>query len=238
MSYITYAFLINPAPLLTSIPERIPKTATLYADAFRTDPVITYMLCNLTPERKNAWLYSYFTRLLTAAGLNGATFDEAQDFTSVQVIIPPGKKADNLWTLIPAGIIGALWMVGFQGCKRMMSEFTGLSEKAKKKGLKGENKYFYIFFIATREDQRGKGLSSALIRKCQERARNKGLPVWLEATTEKSQRLYSKLGFELVERMVLGKGVAGPDGARLKGGEGVPIWAMVWWPDEPEKPDS
>jgi GNAT superfamily N-acetyltransferase len=120
----------------------------------------------------------------------------------------------------------------------MLSEFTGLSEAAKKKGLKGQKMYYYIFFIATREDQRGKGLSSELIRKCQERARSEGVPAWLEATTENSQRLYARLGFQVVERMVLGKGVAAADGTQCKGGEGVPIWAMVWWPDESKKLES
>lgn len=193
------------------------------------------MLCNLTTERKNAWLNSYFTRLLTAAGLNGAIFDETCDFASAQVTIPPGKKVDNTWTLIPAGIFGALWMMGVKGCRRMLVEFTGLSEKAKKTGLKGEKRFYYIFFIATREDQRGKGLSSELIKNLKERAAKEALPIWLEATTEKSMSLYSRLGFEIVERMVLGKGVVGPDGMRKDGGNGVPVWAMVWWPEKKEE---
>ncbi|CAM6087000.1 unnamed protein product [Calypogeia fissa] len=70
-----------------------------------------------------------------------------------------------------------------------------------------------------------------MMREYQARAAEDGLPVWLEATTEKSMRLYLQFGWELVEEMVLGKGKAKADGTLTKkGGEGVKIWAMVWWP--------
>ena len=189
------------------------------------------MLCNLTTEQKNNWLETYFTRLLTAAGLNGGVFEEADDYSSAQVIIPPGKKVDNPWTLIPSGAINVLFKLGVKGCMRMLVEFTGLTETAKKKGLKGQKKFYYIFFIATRGDCQGRGLSSALIRKLQQQAAVEGSPIWLEATTPKSQKIYAKLGFEIIEKIILGKGVVGPDGKKTKDGEGVPIWAMVWWPE-------
>lgn len=45
-------------------------------------------------------------------------------------------------------------------------------------------------------------------------------------------QLYLKLGFEIVEKIVVGKGKAGADGLKEDGGEGVPIWAMIWRPKE------
>lgn len=47
-------------------------------------------------------------------------------------------------------------------------------------------------------------------------------------------RLYAKLGFKTVHTVVVGKGEAGPDGRRKKGGEGVKIWAMIYEPDKAE----
>ena len=210
----------------------------LYAGAFRDDPVITYMLCNLTTENKNDYLETYFKRLLAAAGLNGGIFEEADDFSSAQVVVPPGKKVDNPWTIIPAGGLSVLFKLGWKGGQRMLIEYTGLTEAAKKKGLKGQKKFYYLFFIATRVDCQGRGLSSALIKKVQERAAAEGLPVWLESTTPKSHKIYEKLGFETIEKIILGKGVAGSDGKKMKNGEGVPIWAMVWWPPHLKKADT
>ena len=212
--------------------ERVERTVILYKDAFRNDPVITYMLCNLSRVARYAYLHSYFTSLLTAAGLNGAAFHEANDFGACSVVIAPGRRVDNPWTLVPAGLLGALWKLGFSGCMKMLVEYGQLSDAAKAKGLGEPKTYYYVFFVATEEKSRGKGLSSALIRKAQENARRDSLPLWLEATTEYSWKLYEKLGFETVDRWVLGKGHAAADGTAEKGGDGVPVWGMVWWPSK------
>jgi hypothetical protein len=57
------------------------------------------------------------------------------------------------------------------------------------------------------------------------------LPVWLEATTAHSMKIYQNLGFEIVDKMILGGGKVNDQGQPSKGGSGVPIWGMVWRPD-------
>ena len=64
------------------------------------------------------------------------------------------------------------------------------------------------------------------------------MPIWLEATTMRSRDVYLKLGFKVVEEMVLGKGEAGADGRAKKGGEGVKIWAMIWRPPGNNSPST
>jgi hypothetical protein len=46
----------------------------------------------------------------------------------------------------------------------MLGEFTPLTDKAKMKGLKGEHRYYYVFFIATEKEARGNGYAMAMIR--------------------------------------------------------------------------
>ena len=79
----------------------------------------------------------------------------------------------------------------------MLFEFEPATKRVRKAVLAaaGVTEFYYLFFVATREDARGKGLSSALIGRLQDRARGDGLPVWLEATTEHSAGVYAKLGF-------------------------------------------
>jgi GNAT superfamily N-acetyltransferase len=219
--------------ITTGGPERISATASLYATSFRSDPAITYLLSTLPPPQRHAYLSEYFTRLATAAALNSALFSEASDYSSISIVLPPGKSVDNLWTLIPAGLFSVLWRLGLRGCWRMLGEFEPATSAVRRRvlGVYRAN-FYYLFFVATREDKRGKGLSSALIRRLQERAQEEGLPVWLEATTEYSSRVYAKLGFERVETVILGKGHADADGTALKDGCGVPIYCMVWWPEK------
>jgi hypothetical protein len=112
----------------------------------------------------------------------------------------------------------------------MLAEYQPLSDAAKVKGLAGQKKYYYVFFIGTREDCWGLGLCSAIMKRYQEIAARDKLPIWLEATTEKSMKIYLKLGWEIVESITLGKGKATAEGLKCKGGEGVMVWAMVWRP--------
>jgi GNAT superfamily N-acetyltransferase len=214
--------------------ERVPATASLYASAFRSDPVITYLLSTLSRPQRHAYLKEYFTRLATAAALNSAIFSEASDYASIAIVLPPGKSVDNPWTLIPAGLFSVLWRLGIKGCWRMLGEYEPATGAVRRKalGVNFQTNFYYLFFVATREDGRGRGLSTALIKRLQERAQEEDLPVWLEATTEYSSRVYAKLGFERVETVVLGKGHADADGTALKGGSGVPIYCMVWWPEK------
>lgn len=212
--------------------ERILPIADLYQDAFRDDPVISYFLCSLNRTQRHQYLHEYFTCLGTAAALNDATFSEADDWKSAMIVLPPGKYIDNPWTLIPAGLFQVLWKLGFAGCWRMLGEYEPATAAVRHKALENVTKFYYLFFIATRDDARGKGLSSVLIRKLQQTAANDNAPVWLEATTESSARLYAKLGFQNVGRVTLGKGHAAADGSREQGGKGVPVDCMIWWPSE------
>ena len=119
----------------------------------------------------------------------------------------------------------------------MLFEFPGQSKAAKKKGLQGHKRFHYLFFIGTAADQRGRGLSSALIRRYQDIAEKERLPVWLESTTRHSMRVYENCGFEVVEEMKFGRGTTDEHGEAKKGGDGISIWAMVWWPNG-LKPDK
>lgn len=67
----------------------------------------------------------------------------------------------------------------------------------------------------------------------QEKAQAENLPIWLEATTPDSRNLYLSLGFQEIEEVILGKGKVMADGTPKTGGSGVPLYAMVWWPEEP-----
>ena len=76
------------------------------------------MLCSLKDDAtREAYLPAYFRTLLKAAALNDAAFDEVADWKCCSVMMPPGKRVDNTWTLIPAGFFPALWKLGVSGCQ-------------------------------------------------------------------------------------------------------------------------
>lgn len=104
--------------LIQSATERVSNAVEVLAPVFRNDPVIAYMLCSLKDDAaRQAYLPAYFHNLFKAAGLNKAAFDEIEDWKCCSIMLPPGKRVDNTWTLIPAGLFPTLWKLGVSGCQ-------------------------------------------------------------------------------------------------------------------------
>lgn len=81
------------------------------------DPTITYLLSSLTAEKRDAYRPKFFHAILAAAGMNGASFDEADGWKSCGVLMPPGSRIDQLSTAILAGFVSVLWSIGLGGCQ-------------------------------------------------------------------------------------------------------------------------
>lgn len=123
----------------------------------------------------------------------------------------------------------------------MLIDFQSQSDASKKRGLRDSKgkpiaRYHYLFFIATDFQARGQGLAFKVVARYQQKATMDGLPLWLEATTKHSRDIYERLGFDEVQEMRLGQGTHAASGAIEKGGPGVSIWAMIWFP--PSQNDS
>ena len=93
--------------------------------------------------------------------------------------------------------------------------------------------FYYIDYLGTRAEARGRGLGSAFMKYAQQVAREAGKPIYLQSSTETNRRLYEKHGFKVVKEHVLGEGVVGSDG-RVSAEEkkGVVWWALTWEPSE------
>ncbi|KAJ5485591.1 hypothetical protein N7539_005579 [Penicillium diatomitis] len=230
-------------PLTHGKHDMLDQVSQLNGRTFSDDPVIAYMLLDMSREERHAYLPTYWSVFVKSALLNDAVITEADGWKSAAVVLPPGKKVDNTWTLFSSGFGGVLWKMGFSGLKvrkgamgesfkRLFSNFLGMTDNAKKIGLRGQQRYYYIFTIGTETEHRGKGLARAIIQDYMRKAQFENLPIWLEATTPNSRKLYLSLGFEDVEKIVLGKGKV-DDQAQLQcEGSGVPLWAMIWWPSQ------
>ena len=68
----------------------------------------------------------------------------------------------------------------------------------------------------------------ACIKPFLDRAREEGVPVWTEASTEEKKTAYERLGFRMAEEALIGKGRVDGSGVPKEGGEGVRCWAMLF----------
>jgi GNAT superfamily N-acetyltransferase len=126
-------------------------------------------------------------------------------------------------------MFGILLNVGFAGVIRAISGYEGTCNASKRecRSKTGQRmgKHHYLQIIGTDSSARGQGLASSIIEEFKPVAIKDGLPVWLEATTAKSMRTYSRLGFETVKELRIGAGTHGEDGAKKKDGPGFPVSA-------------
>lgn len=99
--------------------------AALNGHAFEDDPVVAYMLLEMTRAERKAILPIYWKALIRSALMNNAIITEANGWQAASVIILPGGCVDNVWTLFYAGFLPVLWRIGFHGLK--VSSIEGLS---------------------------------------------------------------------------------------------------------------
>ncbi|KAF3392474.1 hypothetical protein F1880_008764 [Penicillium rolfsii] len=239
-----------PVPLTHGRQEMLAPVARLNGRVFDDDPVITYMLLDMPTEERLAYLPTYWSVLVKSALLNDALITEADGWKAASVVVPPGKHVENVWTLFYSGFLGVLWKIGISGLRRLWCEFSGMTDNAKKIGLRGNKRYYYIFSIGTEVEHRGKGLTAYLgllheklthsttglaktiMREHMRKAQLENVPIWLEATTPNSRKLYLSMGFEEIEEIRLGKGKVDTNANLQPDGPGVPLWGMVWWPEQ------
>ena len=97
-----------------------------------------------------------------------------------------------------------------------------------KRSVKLKPHYHLAFFarVPGREDV--KGAISAVMLPFLAKARDEGVPVWLEATDPHAVAVYEHYGFRICEKVTVGVGRVGADGWPKEGAEGVTAWGMLW----------
>lgn len=93
----------------------LDAVTNLNGRAFDNDPVIAYMLLDMSRQERLEYLPTYWAILIQSALLNDAVITEADSWKAASVVVPPGKYIDNFWKLISAGFLAVLWRVGFSG---------------------------------------------------------------------------------------------------------------------------
>ncbi len=90
--------------------------------------------------------------------------------------------------------------------------------------------HYHLSFLARNPDHPAKtpGAISAVVLPFLDRAREEGVPVWLEATYPHAVSVYEHYGFRICEEVSVGKGKVNLEGWPEEGGEGVTAWGMVW----------
>ncbi|KAI0204388.1 hypothetical protein F4808DRAFT_340836 [Astrocystis sublimbata] len=218
--------------------EYIEQALPVLTAAFRDDPVFQYFMGALSVEERRNYLPVFLRSLCKASVLNKGFIFELSSWGCCAVVLPPGKKVDNPFTMIQAGLIPLTIQLKSIGMKRVLFEHGAAVKRVKKKAFASKEKYWYLFIIGTDPNRQRQGLGATLLEHVKALAQRDGRPVWLEASNPNARLLYLKQGFEDVEKFTLGEGLVGPDGLEQEGGSGVPSWGMIWRPASTKKVPS
>ncbi|MFE2549068.1 GNAT family N-acetyltransferase [Streptomyces sp. NPDC059355] len=176
--------------------------ARLLDEAFRTDPVSSWVFPD--PEHRAA-VHGRFLGVFVDVALAEGRIDCAAD-----------GSAAALWLRIPAGEPEGEDEIP----ARMRAAADPDNERCELVGrLTGEvhptaEEHEYLLMIAVAPGRQGEGLGTELMRPVLERCDREGVPVYLEASSERSKGLYERLGWEFT-----GEAVRLPEGPLM-----WPMW--------------
>jgi ribosomal protein S18 acetylase RimI-like enzyme len=181
--------------------------ATLAA-AFIRDPALCWIIAD--PGSMERRLTHFFNTSVRASLAHGYALRSASDEVVTLWRVPGAIHAGFFESLI--SLPNMVRSLGF-GLGRGQSIAKSLHHHAPKHGH-----YHYLQFAGVSPAHQGKGWGGAAIRAGLQRARESGLPAYLETATESNVSLYQRLGFVIVDEW------------NIPGG-GPHFWGMLWEPD-------
>jgi len=199
-------------------PEYIAKMTVLASRAFVTDgfPVIVlrerYGLTRVTRED----LARHYGDRISAKVEAGATIFEAGNWAAAALWQPPIERSSPVEAESQP-----------EQTSPTLADFLFRSDSAREKHLGKDRPYYYLSLMGRAPGRTEKGAVRAVLEPYISRAKSEGVPIWLEAGTERGRDVYSYFGFETVDMIVSGKGSYNIDGIPVEGGEGVPTWLMM-----------
>ena len=176
-----------------------PEAVACLTASFQEDPVLSYLFED--EEQRPLMLAAFFAnrlasrnetdRLLVPSGLdarNAAALWEA-----------PEKDSENdssFNAVVAAGVslLGQGWISDRLVNLRVLGE------------AKPKDRHWYLSFVGTRPESRGKGLASTLIKSVTDICDQEGIPAYLESSNPDNVSLYESHGFRVTGEVVIKDG--------------------------------
>jgi GNAT superfamily N-acetyltransferase len=177
-------------PLRRATPEDIASLQAVLGEAFYDDPVIGWLMPNA--EKRRARLRRFFGIELRHMALPRGHAWTTSDLSGVALSMPPGA-----WRVPPHATMleGCAFGIHLGRAARLGAamEWRHAREVGKS--------HYYVRDVGVLPHMQGKGLGSALMRPTLDLCDREGLPAYLEASSERSEALYERLGFCCVDEL-------------------------------------
>ncbi len=188
----------------------IPVVAAILGEAFRDDPVFTWLVPH--PQRRHRGVPAYFLTLARQLYLPHHEVYLTERAGGAALWLPPGVSADALHSLAMLPLLGRLyWTAGIAGLRRasLIARAMAAHHPAQP--------HYYLHAVGVRSRWQGQGLGSALIQHVTARCDREQCLAYLENTNPCNLRLYERHAFQVTQAW------------QVPGG-GPPLWFMVRTP--------
>ncbi|ETI21658.1 hypothetical protein G647_08005 [Cladophialophora carrionii CBS 160.54] len=190
-------------------PHEYKEAAACLAEAFRLDDIVRYAIdtpdrMHLSEEQRFEMHKSAMEYVTYAHCLQGLVLTTGDNFDCVAMWLPPGKNIDDWLTILRSGMWRLSWKLSKEGRVRFFDEFLPLLHHSKQEILGDrDNNSWYLSYIGTKSEARGRGYARKLIEHVTKMADAEGLPCYLESSHDINIIIYGKLGFELRKQIYL-----------------------------------
>ena len=179
-------------------PKQYPDAAASLTEAFLEDPVLSYLFED--EEHRPLLLSAFFAnRLASRAETDLLLLPSGYEKSAAALWEKPEKDSKNDSSFSGA-IAAAVTVLGEQWISDRLLNLGPLFE------AKPKTKHWYLAFVGTRPEVRGKGLASALIAEITETCDRAEMPAYLESSNLENVALYEKHGFRVTGEVTLKNG--------------------------------
>jgi ribosomal protein S18 acetylase RimI-like enzyme len=121
--------------------------------------------------------------------------------------MPPGENMDSMMIMFRSGMWRLYYQFSAVGRERFFTRFLPLLHETKTKVLgERDDDSWYLVYIGTRPEARGKGFGRKLIENVTSKADSEGRACYLESSNVVNVGIYERLGFEQKKRVELDMG--------------------------------
>lgn len=172
------AAMENSSEIRIVEPSEYKEAALSLAEAFRDDQAVRYAID--TPDRAH-WteeqrfeLHRQALEYVTYAHcLKGLVTTTGENYGCVALWMPPGKHMDDWLTILRSGMWRLQFQLSAEGRKRFFREFLPLLHQTKEEVLGNRDaESWYLVYIGTRANSRGKGYARKLIEHITQKVRS------------------------------------------------------------------
>lgn len=175
--------------------SQIRAVSEVLGDAFKDDPVFLNFAFQNDQKRLGTIQWMSWLMLKYAHNYN-TIYTTTEELKGVAIWIPPGQFPLNDFRLLLLGAYALPFKFRLSKLFQFISLFLKLEELHK---ANVPQPHWYLLMLGVRPCYQSHGVGRFLIQPILEKADRKGIPCYLETSTERAVRFYQQHSFEVVK---------------------------------------